>query len=513
MSGEDAPPLPSQAEQALALLARTAASVGAEAYAVGGYVRDRLIGAPMADVDVLVTGGLREIAELVGAESRAAVVTLRDEHPTVLLVFADGSHIDVSLPRGQTPPVPQREPSPAAQDVACDLRHRDFTINAIALPLEATCAADWRKRVLDPTGGRADLECGLVRPTGPEVWRADPLRLLRAVRLVAQLGFDLHPTAESGIREHAGLITSVAPERIRDELCALLANADAPTWLARAADLGLLFEILPELAPLQRLAQGGYHHLDGWAHALAVTQQVHELVAGAPGIGRAHQRQLRSLFAQPLAGERPRLVLLKLAALMHDVGKPSTVATDDEGHTHFYGHERAGAEMAREAGRRLRLARREAGYLEAVTEAHMYPAMLARQQDLSRRAGHRFFRRTRDHAPDVLLLAWADRLSVRGPAAIPEHIERTQQVIRRLLAEWLDRGPLSHPQPPVSARGIMRRYGLQSGPAVGRLVEALSCRHAERPFLDAQEAWAFLDRVVGRPPPDDTGLRDDDEER
>jgi len=139
--------------------------------------------------------------------------------------------------------------------------------------------------------------------------------------------------------------------------------------------------------------------------------------------------------------------------------------------------------------------------------------LLAQQQEISRRAAHRFFRKMRDQAPDVLVLAWADRLSARGPAAAPEEIERVQRVARWLLGEWLDRGPLSHPQPPVGARAIMRRYGLEPGPVVGSLLGALTGRHAEEPFMEAQEAWAFLDPSVQRTGANQDELIDDEEQR
>lgn len=508
-----APVSSNQAEQALPTLAQAARDCGVEAYAVGGYVRDRLLGVTTTDVDVLITGALREIVERVRAPLHAAVVRLREAQPTIRLVFSDRSHIDLSLPRA----APQSEtdhevrPTPDSRTLCEDLRLRDFTINALAVPLAAVGADQWRRRIVDPTGGREDLKRGVVRAASPAVWQDDPVRLWRALRLAAQLGFDLDTATEAGIRDHAGLAATVAAERIRDELFALLARGDADAWLARAAELGLLFAILPELAALPSLAHGGYHHLDGWHHTLAVVAQIHELIEQAPGMSNTQREKLRRAFAKPVAGERARPALLKLAGLLHDTGKPAARSEDGDGGVHFYGHEKLGAAIASDAAHRLRLGRREVQYLEAVTRLHMHPALLAQQQEVSRRAAHRFFRKAGIHAPDVLILAWADRLSARGPAASPEHIERVQQVIRWLLGEWLERGPLSHPQPPVGARAIMRRYGLPSGPEVGRVLKVLSRRHAEQPFMEAQAAWAFLDRVVRRPTAPEIELRDDGE--
>jgi putative nucleotidyltransferase with HDIG domain len=478
---------------------------------VGGYVRDRLLGAPTADVDVLLTGALRAVAERVGAQLGAAVVPLGEMQPTIRLVFPDRSHVDLSVPRSQ----PQSEidqggnTTPDLQALCDDLRLRDFTINAMAVPLAAVGADEWRQRIVDPTGGREDLRRRAVRATSPAAWQDDPVRLWRALRIAAQLGFKLDGATEAGIREYAGLAAAVAGERIRDELFSLLARGDADAWLARAARLGLLFVILPELAALQSLAQGGYHHLDGWRHTLAVVAQIDELIEQPPGMSDTQRDKLRRVFAKPIAGQRARPALLKLAGLLHDIGKPAARSEDEEGRVHFYGHEKLGAALASDAAHRLRLGRREVQYLEALTRLHMHPGLLAQQQELSRRAAHRFFRKAGSYAPDVLILAWADRLSARGPAACPEHIERVQQVIRWLLGEWLERGPLSHPQPPVGGRAIMRRYGLPSGPEVGKALKVLSRRHAEQPFMDAEAAWAFLDRVVRRPRARDIELQDD----
>jgi poly(A) polymerase len=327
------------------------------------------------------------------------------------------------------------------------------------------------------------------------------------VRLSAQLGLRIETGTETAIRRHARLIAEVAPERVRDELFPLLARPAAEGWTERAADLGLLFVVIPELAPLANLAQGACHHLDAWRHSLAVAARAEALARDLPGMSAAHRRQVAALMSNPVGGGRPRCVLLKLAALLHDVGKPQTIQTDEEGHVHFYEHDIVGASMARAVGRRLRLARRELQYLEIVVGCHMHPPFLAQQQEVSRRAAHSFFRRTGDCAPDVLLLAWADRLSARGPAAVPEHIQRVEQLVRWLLAEWLDRGELSHPRPAVGARAIMRRYGLQPGPKVGVLLRRLTRRQAERPFADADHAWAYLDRLaahLGARPTDST---------
>jgi len=505
---------PNDAERALPALAQAAGECGAVAYAVGGYVRDRLLGASTADADILITGALRETAECIGARSHASLVTLHEQQPTIRLVFPDRSQIDLTLPRrggatlvvacrGRRKACPgvgaRRRARPAASDeIEADLRTRDFTVNALAVPVEAMIRGNWRRQVIDPTGGLGDLKQRILRATSRATWADDPVRLWRALRLAAQLGFGLEPETQASLREHAALSTQAAPERIRDEMFALLVRADADVWLSQAADLGLLFAMIPELAALPGLAQGGYHHLDGWQHTLAVVAQVHSLAQQAPGMSEAQQVKLRQLLARSIAGGRQRLALLKLAGLLHDVGKPSTRATDDESRIHFHGHEKLSAVAAREVGQRLRLGRREIRFLEVAAGLHMYPALLA-QQEISRRAAHRFFRKTGNHAPDVLLVAWADRLSARGPAARPEHFERVERAVRWLLGEWLEQGQLAHPRPPVGARAIMRRYGLESGPEVGRALRILTRRHAEEPFMDAEAAWAFLDRVVQRP--------------
>lgn len=486
------------AERALPDLARIAGDLGAAAYAVGGYVRDRLIGAATGDVDVLVTGRLRDIALRLAARWQVTMVELRDGKPGVRLVFRDGSHVDLSLPRAEMDQACGPGPPAALDTVRADLGLRDFTVNAMAVPLERATAGEWREAIIDPTCGLADLDRRVLRATGPGVWQADPARLMRALRLSAQLGLRIEPGTEMAIRRHAPTIAVVAAERVRDELFPLLARPAVEDWMGRAADLGLLFEIIPELAPLTSLTQRGYHHLDAWRHSLAVAAQTETLARDLPGMSPAHRQQVAALMSSTVGGGRPRCALVKLASLLHDVGKPQTIQTDEKGDVHFYGHDIAGASMARAIGRRLRLARRELQYLEIVVGGHMHPPFLAQQQELSRHAAHRFFRRTGDCAPDVLLLAWADRLSARGPAAMPEHIQRVERLVRWLLAEWLDRGELSHPQPPVGARAIMRRYGLQPGPKIGVLLRRLTRRQAERPFADADDAWAYLDRLAAR---------------
>lgn len=499
MTRSDGPTLPNLAEQALPLLARVAADFGSVVYAVGGYVRDRVLRTDTSDIDVLVTGALRELTERAAVEAQASVVTLHEAQPTMRLAFRDRSHIDLALPRVAAGGDAARLPVPNAV-VEADLRARDFTINAMAVPLAAVDQPDWCASIVDPTDGRGDIGNRLIRAIGPRIWNDDPIRLWRALRLAAQLRFDIEPETEAGIREHASLASKPAGERIREEFFRLLARADADVWLSRAVDLGLMFVFAPELTPLQTLAQGGYHHLDGWHHSLAVVRAIGDLIEHAPCMPEGYRERLGSVFRKPVVVDRPRPALLKLAGLLHDAGKPSTRSADERGYVHFYGHEKVSAVIAGEIAHRLKLGRREVSYLETVTRLHMHPALLAQQPEVSRRAAHRFFRKAGAYAPDVLVLAWADRLSARGPAATADQVEHLEYVIRWLLAEWLDRGPLSHPQPPIGARAIMRRYNMPSGPEVGRALRTLTRKHAEQPFMDAESAWAFLDRVVQRTP-------------
>ncbi|MGD8624471.1 MAG: HD domain-containing protein [Anaerolineae bacterium] len=442
-------------------------------YLVGGTIRDRLLRRSIYDLDLAVAGDGLRLARRLSNHFDGDYYPLDSERSTgrAILYTVEGSRliVDVARLRGHD-----------ARDLAADLADRDFTINALAADVRAPDA------IIDLHGGQADLRAGLIRPVSPDAIRNDPLRALRAVRQAAQLGFTLAPETERLMRRHGAGLADVSAERVRDELSRLLARPDAAPWLHRLDDLGLLVVVFPELASLRGVEQPPPHHLDVLAHSLAAVSALEDILAYlSPGVGQDTAPPLASLAELlPFAGRvhahlaretghnRPGLVILKLALLLHDIGKPASQTVDDDGRIRFLGHPCGGAGIAAEALRRLRFDRAEAQLVETIVRHHMRPLLLAAQSSVSSRAVYRFFRDTRQAGVDVVLHALADHRATYAPGAPDPQGSRLVALAARMLANYWDRQSLYLELTPLlSGRDLLRAFDLAPGPHIGDLLE------------------------------------------
>ncbi len=367
-----------------------------------------------------------------------------------------------------------------------DLELRDFTVNAMALPLEQWRpgpAAAWADEIIDPCGGRVDLVQKRIRAVHPEVFRHDPGRLLRGVRLAGQLQFRLDPETARQIRAAAPLLERVSSERVRDELLRILAADGARGQLEVLDRLDLLGRIIPELALTKGVEQPrAYHYWDVWNHLLHTVESA-ELVT------RGHQHSaiysLSPWTAETAAhfeGEAgdgySRRTILKLAALLHDIAKPQTKQLDDAGRIRFFGHSELGAGMAQERLTQLRLSSRSVAMVGGMVEHHLRPAQLRQGDKMpSRRAIYRYFRDAGAVAIDTIYLALADYLAARGPeiaaAAWAGYAAMLTYVLQTGTGQ-MPEGMAAGPPRLVNGRDLMEHFNLPPGPQIGRLLAELA---------------------------------------
>ena len=490
---------------------RLARERGAWVWPVGGAVRDVLLGRPVHDWDFAVDGDALGVARAAADALGGAYFPLDAERGAgrVILAAADGGRLalDFAALRGA--------------DLEADLSVRDFTVNALAL--------DEMGAVVDPTGGQADLDAERIRATSERAFRDDPVRLLRAVRIEAELGFGIEPQTAAWIRRDAALLATPAAERVRDEFVRLLALRGAASHLQRLDEFGLLTHVVPELESLKRVAQSLPHRFDVWRHTLLTVDTTEGVVATVTGSAlrprtlrpRSVQAGLGVLadvppaawgdlarvtvqFADDVAkhlavevsGGRDRALLLKLSALLHDVGKPGTWSQSEDGRVHFYNHEPVGARMAAARMRALRFSRDEVERARVMIGQHLRPAHLARAERVTRRAVYRYFRATGCAGVDVALLGLADHLATWGPNLEEQRWARRLEVAETLLAHYFERYEETVAPPPLlTGRDLMAELGLEAGPEVGRLLETLREAQAAGEVRTREEALALARRI------------------
>jgi poly(A) polymerase len=445
------------------------ALAGEEAWVVGGSVRDALLGRPISDVDVAVRGEPERAAKAVAKAVGGPVFQLSEAFGGWRALHPGREWVcDVTALHGD--------------GIEADLARRDFTMNAMAVPL-----AGGEPR--DPQGGAADLAAGVIRVIGgPAVEQSsyadDPLRPLRLVRLATELELQPDPDSERLTREAAPRVADAAAERVWAELRRLVTSERVVEGLELSDRVGITDVLLPELSALHGVEQSHFHHLDVHDHTIEVLRQALYLEQNLEDVFGDLAAQIDGLMREPLSDELDGWQALRFGALLHDAGKPATRGVRPDGRVTFIGHDSVGVEIVGRVTRRLRTSDRLRRFLAGLTQHHLVLGFLVHERPLDRRTVYRYLDRTDPVEVEVTLLSCADRLATRGKNAEPA-IEAHLGLARELMAEalvWRREGP---PQPPVRGDELAEALGIAPGPELGsllaRLREARFTGEAETP--------------------------------
>jgi len=342
-----------RSEPALVELARRFGDAGFELALVGGPVRDALMGRPGQDWDLTTSARPEDIERLIAGWADA-VWDVGREFGTIAL-RKGGAHVEITTYRSDEYDLSSRKPQVRFGDsLVGDLSRRDFTVNAMAVLLRTSDGDEVQCDFVDPHGGLADLAAQTLRtPVAAAIsFGDDPLRMMRAARFVAQLGFEADPEVTAAIEAMADRLDIISAERIRDELVKLI-RADRPVpGLRVLVDTGLADIVLPELPALKLESDEHHRHKDVYEHSLIVLEQAIML------------ERLRDVPNAPDA-------VLRLAALLHDVGKPKTRRFQPGGTVTFHHHDVVGAKLARKRLRELRFSNDEIDDIARLVELHL----------------------------------------------------------------------------------------------------------------------------------------------
>jgi poly(A) polymerase len=445
---------------------------------VGGAVRDRLMNRPSDDLDFAVPEGALRLARRVADKTGGAFFPLDEETDTgrVVYVHEDGTRSRADFAAYRRPGLP------------ADLAARDFTINAIALDPRTD-------EMIDPLEGAQDLRAKRIRACSAQAFTDDPARVLRAVRQAADLGFSIDRDTRELMKAAAPLLTRVSPERLRDELLKMLGGPEPATSIRALDLLGALPYTLPELPALKGVSQSAPHVYDVWEHTLSILSHLEKILAAlkpgeTPGtdadlfggllslrLGRYREQFAAHLASDPAIEWTSRSVLF-FAALYHDIAKPQMRALHDD-RVRFLDHDKAGAQVAAERARALRLGNDEITRAQAIIRHHMrihfYAKRLAdKGTPPTRRAIYRFFRDAGEWGVDLCLLALADARGTYEQTLTQELWTTYLDVCRILLENWWEK-PEESISPPslVNGHELMTALGLGPGPTVGKALEAI----------------------------------------
>jgi len=461
-------------------LGRVAHRSGQPLYVAGGPVRDWLLGVAARDLDFTVPTGAVACAREVGTLLGGTFVLL-DEGEDVARVVWQGLTLDFSGFRNHTTTIEE------------DLGQRDFTINAMAVLLAPETGSLASRTVIDPLGGAANLAKKRIRVPAVANLLADPLRLLRAYRFAATLDFIIEPETEAAIAAHGKLLAEPAMERVAYELGLIVGSDRAWQTISRMAKTGLLWVIFPELAAGQGLKQPASHHLDVFAHSLEALRCLEKILlapaAYFPGQG--------DLFSEAVQGKNR--VLLKWAALFHDLGKPETHRLIEEKIT-FYNHDQAGAAIFETIAERLHWPKDDRNRVFRFIALHMWPFHLSNarlRSGITRKACLRLVKAVGDDLAGLFLLAMADSLAGQGlgkPAEMEENLAALLREVHGVYAEYI-RPVLSSP-PLVTGHDLIGLFGLAPGPAFKEILDGLVTAQVEGLVKDREQALTWVKMII-----------------
>lgn len=370
-----------------------------ELYLVGGYIRDKILDKENFDMDFIVKGeNAIELAQKFADTTNRYFVILDEKYEIARVIAQDKIHY-YDFARCEN------------DDITRDILRRDLSINAIAMQVFP------ENLVIDITNGLNDIKNQKIQVISEKNLIDDPLRLLRIFRFASCLDFSIAEKTLKFAKEHVALINNVAKERVLAELFKFFEGKNSANYIKLMRNNGLLYQIFEILKLEEKIPPNTHHHLCLIEHSIETVNQIEKIIHQMP---LYLQEKVQSYQTNGIK----YISLLKIAALLHDVGKYQTWTIEENGRHRFINHDSVGAELLIPILKEMKFSKSQIKYVTTLVKNHIYPSQLAKMnEEANEKAIYRMFRKLENYTPDILLLAIADRLSAQGPAITKEITE------------------------------------------------------------------------------------------
>jgi len=451
-------------------------------FLVGGFFRNSLLGRSCTDFDFAVQKGALRFAKEFSKKIKGAFVLLDAKHACARVVKKQKGNtytFDFADFRGDT--------------IEKDLLGRDFTINTLCCKMNALSdRTSIEDALLDMKKGLKDFKAKRIKMVSSKAFMEDPLRLLRAFSLEATIGFQIESKTLARIKKDKDLIKNVSAERIRDELFKILATSRAATTFIAMDKIGLLEKIIPQVTFMYHIKQGTYHHLNVWKHSLETIRQLEKLIEEL-----CEQEDIQGYLAADLSGGRSRKSILKLGALLHDVGKPDTIMKQGK-KLSFHGHERLGKAIARSIAKDLKLSVKERFALSDMVLWHLRPGYLSNFKRPSERSIFRYLRDTGEEAVSIALLSWADQRSTRGPLTSQADQKHHEKICKDLIRRYFKKKNEKPFTRLIDGNDLIKELKLQPSPLFSKILNEVEEQQVLGKIETKKDALNLARKVVNK---------------
>ncbi|QUH25106.1 HDIG domain-containing metalloprotein [Serpentinicella alkaliphila] len=445
----------------LTFIIETINTIEANTYIVGGTVRNFILGRTIEDIDFVICNNTHETIEKIGKALNGSYFILDEQRKTYRIHLKEYNiNLDFSEMRGNS--------------IEEDLGYRDFTINAMAYPTHLGLPMK-RGEIIDPHNGKLDLDRGIIQLVNDRALDDDPIRIMRAVRLMSQLEFEVDEHTLEQLKGKGHLITTIAKERIINELFLILAEKRSYFYLNfMDKHIKILDKLFPEVIAMKGVGECKYHVVDSWTHSIYTLKMIESYIYANSFFEEHIKKAYEEHTNEILAGRRTRLQLLKLGALFHDIGKPSARFVDKDGRVRFRGHEITGADIVKNYADDYKLSNKEKHILSKYVFSHMWPLNLYKCNDVSGKSLYEMFCETGTETLDILLIGLADIVATRKLLDPEEEMGifkvHVEYIANNYLTRYKDVEDISKI---ISGKEVMNIINIPEGKEVGIILEKI----------------------------------------
>lgn len=444
---------------------------------VGGFLRDIYLNQDKSclDFDFVVAKNSCSFAREFARSIKAKCIVLDEPRKTFRVIFKKNNKVytyDFSLIRGRS--------------IKEDLSLRDFSINSLGLDLR-----NKKPEIIDYFGAKKDISKKLIRTLSPGAIGEDPLRILRGFVFSLKFGFRIEAATLKIMKKNRELISKVSAERINEELFKIFGQADSYSAIASMDKLRLIDVLVPYIKDMRGLPQGGYHHLGVWQHSLETLRQFEWLLKKRLSKDKA----IMSYLNQEVASGHKFSQVIKLACLLHDIGKPQAKKKLKK-RTIFHTHEKIGRDLAAKVCQDLRISLKETEMIKKLIFWHLRPGYLADQITPSARAVYRFFRDCNNQGAAVILLSLSDWRATRGPLTNSRKRARHEKIMIDLVDEYFAQTKKKPLGLLLNGHQVMEKFKIKPGVLVGEVLTKLKEEQALGKIKTKTQAYALAKKTI-----------------